>query len=253
MTSRISPFWALAFRRLSRLVFFCAVLSLSGLCLTYATPARAKEKAPMSAADLMRMLPTSIFDNSPEPISQDGLDLLLTHGYNDSWVVVENKQDSLSITAVGDIPGEVQVQVLRVAPRSIIILGARTNDSCAVELWEYKARGGLVPYAGPADPPAPEFFAQAKPLPVGLFSSSSLCLESGMLEAVPRFWNQFGPVDLTPDNRVFYIWNGKDFVKRVVPVADAGVPALSPAPPDRPTPGLPSSGGAKTGEARDPS
>ena len=191
----------------------------AALCLTPADPARAQEKP---AADLMRLLPPSIFDNTSEPITQDGLDLLLTRGYLETWVVVENKRDFLRMIATGDSPGEVQMQVLRVAPRSIIILGARTGDACAAELWEYRAGGGLVPYAGPPDPSAAEFFDPAKSPPRGLISSYSLCLEAGMLEAVPRFWDLSGPVSATPNNRVFYIWNGEDFVKRVVPVTDAG-------------------------------
>ena len=236
MVSRVVAFSALMAGWWFRPVFLRAAIVLWGLCLICADPVLAGEKTLMPAVDLMRMLPTSIFDNTPEPISQDGLDLLLTRGYTDTWVVVENKQDSLRMTAMGDSPGEVQMQVLRVAPRSIIILGARTNDTCAVELWEYKARGGLVPYAGPQDPSASEFFIPPPSLPRGLFFSYSLCLESGMLEAVPRFWNPSGPVDLAPTNRIFYIWNGEDFVKRVVPVADAGISSLSPFPTERLTP-----------------
>lgn len=230
------------FKRFFFFVSLCAALALWPL-LT-APAARAADKSAMSAEDLMRMLPTSIFDNTPEPISQDELDLLLTRGYIDAWVVVENKRDVLRMTATGDSPGEVQLQVLRAAPRSIVILGARSDDACASELWEYKAGGGLVPYAAPPGPSAQEFFALTKTTPRGLIASYSFCLEAGMLEAVPRFWNANGPVDITPDNRIFYIWNGENFVQRTAPAADVGALPAPSASSDRPANGSSPSQGA---------
>ena len=227
-----------ALRRFFLFVCFCAILVPSSLLI--APAARAADKSAMSAEDLMRLLPTSIFDNTSAPISQDELDLLLTRGYIDAWVVVENKRDVLRMTATGDSPGEVQLQVLRAAPRSIVILGARSDDACASELWEYRTGGGLVPYAAPPGPSAQDFFALTKTPPRGLIASYSFCLEAGMLEAVPRFWNADGPVDITPDNRIFYIWNGEDFVQRTAPAADVGAVPAPPLSSDRP-PSAPSS------------
>lgn len=217
-----------AFGRPVRMVL--ALLALSGVCFSPLAPARAEDRAPMGAAALMRLLPTSIFDNTPEPISQDDLDLLLTRGYIDNWVVAESSRNSLRMTATGDSPGEVLVQALRASPRTVIILGARSGDACAAELWEQKPGGGLVPYAAPPGPSASEFFALTRNVPRNIIASYSLCLEAGMLEAVPRFWNAAGPVDITPDNRVFYIWNGENFVQRVAPAADLGALSAPPAP-----------------------
>ena len=231
-----------ALRRFFLFVCFCAILVPSSLLI--APAARAADKSAMSAEDLMRLLPTSIFDNTSAPISQDELDLLLTRGYIDAWVVVENKRDVLRMTATGDSPGEVQLQVLRAAPRSIVILGARSDDACASELWEYKTGGGLVPYAAPPGPSAQEFFALTRTTPRGLIASYSFCLEAGMLEAVPRFWNADGPVNITPDNRIFYIWNGEDFVQRTAPASDVGALPAPSVSSDRPANGASSPQGA---------
>ena len=205
--------------RFCRLVLIAA--AIMPLLLFAAQPSRAMDTSTMPAEKLMRMLPTSIFDNTTEPLSQDSLELLLSRGYSNSWIVVENNQDRLRILATGDSSAEVQMQVLRTAPNGIIILGARTNDSCATELWSYNARGWLMPYSGPQEPSPQDFFAPEKYLPRGLVYSCRLCLERGMLEAVPWFRNASGS-DITPDNRIFYIWNGKDFIKRVLSTADAG-------------------------------
>lgn len=207
-----------------------ALLVLQGLCFSAVATARAEDRASMGAAALMRLLPTSIFDNTPEPIGQDDLDLLLTRGYIDNWVVAESSRNSLRMTATGDSPGEVLVQVLRASPRTIVILGASSGDTCAAELWEQKPGGGLVPHVAPPGPSAAEFFALTRNVPRNIIASYSLCLEAGMLEAVPRFWNAAGPVDITPDNRVFYIWNGENFVQRVAPAADVGTLAAPSAP-----------------------
>lgn len=226
---------AAAFRRFFLFICLCAAFfppPLPGV------PARAADTSGMPAEDLMRLLPVSIFDNTPEPLSQDELDLLLTRGHTAAWVVVENKRDMLRMASTGGGPCEVQAQVLRAAPRSIVILGARTGDSCASELWEYKTGGGLVPYAAPPGPSAQQFFALTNPPPRTLIASYSFCLEAGMLEAVPRFWNADGPVDITPDNRVFYLWNGEHFVQRVAPAAGMAPSPVSPPFPDRPAPGL---------------
>ena len=228
MSSRSVLSLAPEFGRSARTVF--AFLILSGLCFSPVAPARAEDRAPLGAAALMRLLPTSIFDNTPEPISQDELDLLLTRGHIDNWVVAESSRNSLRMTATGDSPGEVLVQVLRASPRTVIILGARSGDACAAELWEQKSGGGLVPYAAPPGPSAPEFFALTRNFPRNIIASYSLCLEAGMLEAVPRFWNAAGPVDITPDNRIFYIWNGENFVQRVAPAADVGALSSPSAP-----------------------
>ena len=207
-----------------------AFLILSGVCFSSAAPARAEDRAPVGAVALMRLLPTSIFDNTPEPISQDDLDLLLTRGYTDNWVVAESSRNSLRMTATGDSPGEVLVQVLRASPGTIIILGANSGDACAAELWAQKPGGGLVPYAAPPGPSAPEFFALTRNVPRNIIASYSLCLEAGMIEAVPRFWNAAGPVDITPDNRIFFLWNGEHFVQRTAPAADVGALSAPPAP-----------------------
>ncbi len=220
-SSSVSPLTP-AFGRFVRAALSCALLALSGVWLSPLAPARAEDRAPMGAAALMRLLPTSIFDNTPEPISQDDLDLLLTRGYIDNWVVAESSRNSLRMTATGDSPGEVLVRVLRAFPRTVIILGASSGDTCAAELWERKPGGGLVPYTAPPGPSAPEFFALTRNVPRNIIASYSLCLEAGMLEAVPRFWNAAGPVDITPDNRIFYIWNGENFVQRVAPATDVG-------------------------------
>ena len=205
-----------------RILFFSCYVAVAGAILSItAGNSTAKDSTPPSAADLLRMLPTSIFDNTPEPLNEEELELLLVQGYTHAWVIVENKTDSMRMTATGDNPGEVHVHILRSSPGGIIMLGARTNDSCATELWAYNPYGGIIPYDTPPDPTFSDLFTQNKHLPKNLVPSYRICLENGMLEAVPLFWDTAGPVSISPDNRVFYLWNGKEFVKRVIPAADA--------------------------------
>lgn len=236
-----------AVQRFRRIVFVCVAM-MPVFLFAAARPVMGMDTSAMPATELMRMLPTSIFDNTTEPVSQDSLELLLSQGWINSWIVVENKQDRLRMTATGDSPEEVQVQVLRTAPSGIVILGARTNDSCATELWSYNERGWLMPYSGPQEPAPQEFFASTRHLPRGLVYSCRMCLERGMLEAVPWFWNASDASAITPDNRIFYIWNGREFVQRVLPAADAGdLPSLAPLTEQPPT-GSPFPGGGHAGQ-----
>ena len=215
--------------------FAGALALLAALALPNPGAVLAKDTAAITAEEIFRQLPTSIFDNTSEPLSDESKQKLLDNGYTSNWVIVQKTPDTLRMSASSDGTNEVTVLLLRSSPGGVAVLGAKTSDSCAAELWGYNAHGGIVPYTGPQEPSPSEFFSAERGFPPGIMPSYRLCLEDNALEAKPLFWNDEGLADITPDNRVLFVWNGKEFVKQVIPATMA----VAPAPADTPLTGAP--------------
>ncbi len=213
-------------RRLGRIP---ARLVACVLLLAAALPAYAKDTARIRAEEIFRQLPTSIFDNTLEPVGEEDKERLLDRGYISNWVILHKAPDILVMSAMSQVGGEVILRLFRAPSGGVAMLGAKTGDACASELWRYDAHGGIVPDAGPAEPPPADFFAPGRALPPGVSPSYRLCLENDRLEAKPLFWNSDGLVDILPDNRIFFAWNGTAFVQQVEPrTAHAAEPDKQP-------------------------
>ncbi len=201
-------------RPLSLLCALPAAAAFLAAAAFWAYPAAAGD----TAESVFHRLPAGIFENTPEPISEDDKDLLLERGYISNWVVMHKDADSLLMAAMSPLEAEVRVRLFRSsapAGGGVAVLGARTSDSCAAELWRYDAHGGSVPVAGPPEPSLADFFRPGYSLPPGVSPSYRLCLEEDRLEAKPLFWNESGITEVPVCNRVFFFWNGTEFVKQV--------------------------------------
>lgn len=193
------------------------------ILLLAALPAVAKEKE--TAPSLFRQLPTTIFDNTAQPLSEEGKELLLEQGYAGEWVTIHADPDAMDISLPNSQDGEVMVRLYRAKQGGFIALGANSGGTCAAELWAYDRKGSLLPDPGPEAPPAGDFFQDGRRLPQGVSLTTRLCLEGRALEMKPLFWDRKGPVELAPDNRVFYLWDGSAFVRKITTPVLCEIPA----------------------------
>lgn len=167
----------------------------------------------ITAEQLFRQLPTSIFDNTSEPLTEDNKEMLLEKGYTTNWVIIAKDADNIFMEAMSAEEGAVNIHMFRGPHGGVVVMGARTADACAAELWEYSERMGLVPYAGPADPLVADFLPTNTKLSPEITPTFRICLEDEMLEAKPLFWGDSGLVDIPGAKRVLYSWNGTAFTK----------------------------------------
>ena len=195
-------------------------LALFCMLLSFSTHSAAKG-GNLTAEDALRQLPPSIFENTGEPVSEEEKERLLDRGYSRDWVVVTNHTDSLRLTTINDGRTAVSVQIFHRQNGGVVVLGARSADDCASEIWNYSAGGGLVPAPGPEEPTTEDFFTPGYALPKGVSPAYRICLaeDHPNLEVRPLFWGPDGPVDIHPVNRVLYGWNGSEFIKNVSPIA----------------------------------
>lgn len=167
----------------------------------------------ITAEQLFRQLPTSIFDNTTEPLTEDNKEMLLEKGYTTNWVIIAKDADDIFMEAMSAEEGTVSIHMFRGPHGGVVVMGARTADTCAAELWEYSERMGLVPYAGPADPLVADFLPANTKLSPEITPTFRICLEGEMLEAKPLFWGDSGLIDIPGARRVLYSWNGTAFTK----------------------------------------
>lgn len=195
------------------------------LLLVLLVPEPAAAKGQETAASLFRQLPTTIFDNTAQPLSEDGKEQLLDQGYAGEWVIVHAEPDAMEISLPSSLDGEVMIRLYRGKQGGVIALGANSGGTCAAELWAYDRKGALLPDAGPEDPPATDFFQAGHPLPPGITLTTRLCLEGRALEMKPLFWDRKGPVEMVVDNRVFYLWDGNAFIRKITTPVLCEIPA----------------------------
>ncbi len=171
-----------------------------------------------TAADMLILLPATIFENTPAGLSEAEKYELLDKRVTEFWGVDLETDSTLIITSRPFNDTQVTIQLLYAENGDIIVAaGARGEGSCALELWRFDIRRRMVPLALPEEPRVGEFFIPGRKLPAGLDPSIMICLDGERLEALPVFWSDKGIVDVPLDNRIHYNWNGHDFVKEVLP------------------------------------
>ena len=172
-----------------------------------------------TASSLLRKLPTTIFDNTSLPLSEDDKEQLLDKGYAGAWVVVKANPDFLAMSLPDSLDGEVMVRLFRNGDSRLVVLGATTESTCAAELWSISPKGGLTPEHGPEAPPSSDFFRSGISLPTDISMTTRLCFDGETLEIKPLFWNKKGPVHLNVHFRVLCHWDGTNFTrKEIIPI-----------------------------------
>jgi hypothetical protein len=182
-----------------------------------AAPAHAEAPEPVSALELFRLLPATIFDNTLEGLSEGEKERLLEHGASEDWILLPDSRDSLELVSLPFGDTRVFVQAFREDEGGTLVLtGSRSEDICTLELWCMNG-GQFAPADAPPEPPITDFFAKGNKMPKGVRTSILFCLDEQGLEAEAAFWDRQGRAYVPVDNEVRYAWDGKRFEKRVVP------------------------------------
>ena len=202
--------------------FFLYLLAAAYLLASALLPmplAHAAERHIPSALDIFRLLPTSVFENTPEGLSDEEKQQLINKGHTSLWRMLPVDTDELKIESMPIAGSEVTIRLFHEQNASVVAVGAESRDGCAVELWRYDAQGRLVPHPLPQEPNIADFFAPDA-TPKGLASSVLFCLSGTVLRAYPLLAGPQGPdPTIQPLNAVFFRWTRAGFEKAAVPLA----------------------------------
>lgn len=183
-------------------------------------PARGPQPTAMR---LFRYLPPSIFENTIEGMREDEKQTLMDTGETEFWVLTALTEDELVIeNKAPEIDTQATLILFHADNADIVMaMGVTAGDSCALELWKFRAdKGGIAPVQMPDEPAVSEFFQTHRALPQDTDVSMLICLDpvEKNLVAKPLIWTPSGLDPIVLDNKVIYAWNGKEFVKEVVPL-----------------------------------
>lgn len=175
----------------------------------------------ITALDMFRMLPATIFENTAEGLSDEEKQQLADEGETGFWAVIESTPEHFEVGALPMLDTRVSVRVFRADNGdTLAAMGVKNGEACALELWRRKPDGRLAPAATPEEPDIAEFFAPGYRLPPGTSPSVMLCLGENDLEARALLWTSTGLAQVKFDHRVLYRWNGSAFSKAVLPVSE---------------------------------
>ena len=160
--------------------------------------ARSVQARELTALDIFAQLPITLFENTPEGLSEDEKLRLIEQGASEFWEVERFDADRLVLVSRPFGETRVGLRVFRGGDRLLAALGTDGGAMCALELWQEDATGGFVPANPPDDSPAFMF-----------------CLEDDGLDVRPLFWGPAGLVDVPVAKSVRYIWKSGAFEKTV--------------------------------------
>ena len=187
-------------------------LAAACLALLLVRVAQARE---LAALEIFAQLPITLFENTPEGLSEDEKLRLIEQGYSEFWEVERFDADRLVLVSRPFGETRVLLRVFRGGDRLLAALGTSGGAMCALELWEEDATGGFVPANPPEDPPLSDFLARGRKLDRSLSPALMLCLAEDGLDVRPLFWGPKGLVDVVLDRDVRFVWSGSRFEKTV--------------------------------------
>lgn len=196
----------------------CAALgAVAAFCILGS--ARAEDNG-ATARGMFILLPTSIFELTPEGLSDAEKQDLLTNGKSGHWEIADETPDAMLFNA---LPGRDRSIGLRVFRNNVdgstdVAIGTLGEPVCGLELWRQDLAGRILPIDGPEEPKAGEFFAGARKISGRIHSAVIMCLAPEGLKALPIFWNDLGMLPARLDNEIVYQWNGSGFVKKSRPI-----------------------------------
>ncbi|WP_294484265.1 hypothetical protein [uncultured Mailhella sp.] len=174
-----------------------------------------RHAAPLSARQAFALIPTEIFENTCAPLTEDERELLADQGVNAHWSIAEDSPDALRFSSADGFP-DVCLRLFRSERGAVAAFRTEDDDGvCISELWYISAKGHAAPLPLPPEPPVDDFFRPERDLPGRLSSSCTYCVFDRGLEVLPSFASDGVPCTLNPDNAVYYLWNGRTFVKKV--------------------------------------
>ena len=193
---------------------FTLTLCLLGLLL----PGTALAADALIARDYLRVLPTTIFDNTLEGMTEKEQRQLLENGSTEFWELHNENHNQLDVVARSPGDTVVALRIFRGGRGTLAVLGTVGGPLCTVELWRADDNGRIVPVDTPDEPGIREFLKPEHKVPVGVQPSMLFCVADEGLEARPVFWNDTGMVHMPVDFQVRYVWAGGQFKKTVEPL-----------------------------------
>lgn len=176
----------------------------------------------ISALEVFRLLPSTIFENTIEGLTWREKEDLLDWGYSENWQIRQNLPDQLTLESTALHTSEahsvVSLCLYRGRGQVVAAMGTESGPICITELWKFIAESGARPMPTPADPHITDFFRSDTVIPRDVKVSLTFCARPEGLEVYPLFWSPIGLSVVQPDNAVFYVWNGSRFSKRIVPI-----------------------------------
>ena len=183
----------------------------------------------MSAREYFGILPVTIFENTPEGMSEQEKRQLLEQGRTEFWQMHTEGPDGLDMISLPFGESMVSLRVFRgegqgaahTAPRgTLIAVGTTGTPMCTLELWREDAAGRVVPVDTPEEPTARDFFAPGSGMPRDVQLSVFFCVTDRGLEAQPVFWNATGMAHVPVNFRVLYVWADGQFKKKALPAGE---------------------------------
>ena len=200
-------------RHTAVILLMLLLTSLQGVF--FGPQAQARQPGLLSARQAFALIPTEIFENTSLPLSDEEKFHLADQGVSAHWSLAEDDPDTLRFVPV-DGSAEVSLRLFRSKRGAVAAFRTEDDDGvCLSELWFISSGGhaALLPF--PPEPDPEDFFRPDRDLPGRLSSSCTYCVFDKGLEVLPSFSSDGFPCVLEPDNAVYYIWNGRNFVKRI--------------------------------------
>ena len=185
------------------------------------SPAGAAESE-VTARNIFALLPESIFENTPEGLSPQDKQKLLSAGHSEFWELAGETEDVMVFASLPFRDTAVALRLFRHATDGSVLaaLGTLGGSVCTLELWRVDASGRAVPADTPQEPDISTFFASGRKMPPDVQATVMVCLGLGGLKAQPLFWTSTGMAHVPVDNDVSFQWSGKNFEKLVQPHTD---------------------------------
>lgn len=176
----------------------------------------------VTARSIFALLPESIFENTPEGLSPQEKQKLLSAGHSEFWEIAGETEDVLVFASMPFRDTAVALRLFRNAADGSVLaaFGTLGGAVCTLELWRVDASGRAVPVDTPQEPDISTFFAPGRKMPPDVQATVMICLGLGGLKAQPMFWTSTGMAHVPVDNDVSFQWNGKSFDKLVQPQVD---------------------------------
>ncbi len=188
------------------------MLLCAACVLLSAGSAQARE---LTALDIFAQLPITLFENTPEGLSEDEKLRLIEQGASEFWEVERFDDDRLVLVSRPFGETRVALRVFRSGDRLLAALGTDGDGMCALELWQEDATGGFIPANPPDDPEISDFLGKGQRLPPDVSPAFMFCLEEDGLDVRPLFWGPSGLVGVPVGKSVRYVWKSGAFQKTV--------------------------------------
>lgn len=175
-----------------------------------------------TARGIFIMLPTSVFESTPEGLSEEEKQELLANGSSEFWEIAGETPDVMVFTTLPFRDKAIGLRLFRnnVDGSVDVAIGTLGEPVCTLELWRLDSNGRLVPVDTPEEPAIGEFFGREHKLSSRIRYSVLVCLGAGGLMATPIFWNDAGMLPSKIRNEINYLWTGDKFEKRVQPAPE---------------------------------